>query len=57
MKNTFIIEKWTRLLHWFRSQQNKPTSDSAIWRENNAPAPPKAASATGIRPRRGVRVS
>lgn len=57
MKNNFVIEKWTRLLRWVRSQWNKPTSDRAIWRENSTPVPVKLPRTTGIRPQRGARVS
>lgn len=56
MKNNSLIENWMRLLRWVRLQWNKPTSDSAIWRENAAPAPLKPARATGSRERRSARV-
>jgi len=57
MKNNFVVEKWTNILRWIRLQWNKPSSESAIWRENRAKVAAKPANKLKKTPRRDTRVS
>lgn len=57
MKDNVVTKKWMRFLGWIREQWNKPTSDSAIWRESRTEAPEKPKKTQGNRSRRRSRVS
>ncbi|WP_386065811.1 hypothetical protein ACFJIW_14710 [Tahibacter sp. UC22_41] len=57
MKDNVVTKKWMRFLGWIREQWNKPTSDSAIWRESRTEAPEKPEKTQGNRSRRRSRVS
>jgi hypothetical protein len=57
MKHNFVVDKWKNLQRWIRLQWNKPSSESAIWRESRAKAPAKPANKPKKTLRRDTRVS
>lgn len=57
MKENIVTEKWNRFLGWIRTQWNKPTSDSATWRQNRTESPAKPAKAAEKSSRRSTRTS
>ncbi|HSX61908.1 MAG TPA: hypothetical protein VLF18_17095 [Tahibacter sp.] len=57
MNNNFLVEKWNVILHWFRLQWNKPSSESALWRDSRSATRVKPAITPKKAPRRGTRLS